>query len=176
MGNALSLFEKGFGSLIDDHDVVCRINLGINHNSPISHGTKLDVFVYSERSLILGRDIYSKGLETTKHLWTGPRLSVDDGISYYSDESEIELDRILRKYFKGGNGEMARTTTGLKALHDISESDFSEVNVFGFDWKETPTFYDMLHVNEPHDYSFEKTVCRGYFFKEKGFSFKNIIF
>ena len=41
--------------------------------------------------------------------------------------------------------------------------DIEQVNIFGFDWKQTNSFYQdeatEKRVNTPHDYTDEKKVC-----------------
>lgn len=56
-----------------------------------------------------------------------------------------------------------RPSTGLSVLYYLDSLAIPEVNVFGFDWKKTPSFYNNdsreKGENKFHDYVFEEQYC-----------------
>jgi hypothetical protein len=51
-----------------------------------------------------------------------------------------------------------KPSTGLQilSLMDLLKRD---VNIFGFDWKKTPTIYDEKRTQDPHNYFIEKKIA-----------------
>ena len=43
------------------------------------------------------------------------------------------------------------------------------VTLIGFDFKATPTWYDLDHTEEPHNYALEREYTLNTLVKEKGF-------
>lgn len=71
-------------------------------------------------------------------------------------------------------------STGLRLLHYISLCSPKSVDVYGFDWKETPTFYDnkketrMTEKKHNHNFFLEREYCKQVFAETHGFVFKPI--
>jgi hypothetical protein len=68
-------------------------------------------------------------------------------------------------------------STGLRLLHYISLGSPESVNIYGFDWKETPTFYDkkketrVTEKKHNHNFFLEKEYCKKVFHDKHGFRF-----
>jgi hypothetical protein len=164
IGNAQSLFEKSYGELIDSHDLVCRINLGIQVNSPTSHGVKKDVLVVSTENML--QDCL-KYLGNIKHIFIGSLKdrTYRNDLFYFPEDIHLKIRRDIFQ------NEKARPTTGFIFLNYLKFLNLTNVSIFGFDWKETPTFYDTLRKHEPHDYDIEKNYCLNYLKDTLGFKF-----
>lgn len=168
IGNAESLFSKKYGNLIDSHDIVCRINLGITVDSKETHGIKTDVFVFSRFSFVNNLGLFDhKNLKTDKfmHMSDRGRDVIRDSIFYYP----LEMHSTLKEKLKLEKKE--KPSTGIMILDYISQATPTNVSVFGFDWKETPTFYDKDRVDEPHIYGREKQYCFDFFINKLGYKY-----
>jgi hypothetical protein len=68
-------------------------------------------------------------------------------------------------------------STGLRVLEYISKCDPLLVNVYGFDWKETPTFYDkksltrLTEEKHNHNYFLERDYCKKVYKEQFGYGF-----
>lgn len=163
IGNAKSLFDKTYGSEIDSHDVVIRINKGLEVCSQSqhlnSHGKKVDVWCFNLYNSLETFDTHMKKKlpQTYKRLQMNYSL---DRIKFDSTISEKAITEI-KDMFKP-----KKVTTGFRILHYISKFNPKSVNVYGFDWKETPTYYirHLSIADKDHDYNKEKQYCfRTYF-------------
>lgn len=52
----------------------------------------------------------------------------------------------------------ARPTTGMQMLYLLDRLGRSDVAIFGFDWKETPTFYEPMRKSDPHKHGRERQL------------------
>lgn len=172
IGNAQSLFGKTYGNEIDSHDVVIRINRGIetcfNNKDVVSHGKKLDVWVFNlYRTLeYFDTQAISQIQQPYKRLQMNytPILGKID--STISQEAQNEIVGMFSP---------KKVTTGFRILHYMTKFNPSSVDVYGFDWKETPTFY-IKHKSAAdlsHDYKREKQYCAQQYFDSGKFSLKN---
>tara|TARA_A200000159_G_C7294515_1_gene327238 strand:- start:719 stop:1297 length:579 start_codon:yes stop_codon:yes gene_type:complete len=132
VGNANSLLESNYGTLIDSADIVCRFNLGPKLIAPQSHGTRTDWCIYNN------------------YLWASSANAFDITanckwleINY---DFELELDIEIDAYtlpqesrIKFGND---RSSIGITFLHYLTTCNPKQVNIFGFDWKRTHTWYN----------------------------------
>lgn len=170
VGNAQSLFNKEYGSEIDSHEVVIRINRGIescfDNNALLSHGKKVDIWAFNLYSSLERFEKTYKMPQTYKKLQMNytPLLGTID--SSISKEAQAEIKGMFRP---------KKVTTGFRILHYMTKFKPLNVDVYGFDWKETPTFYVKYKSNADleHDYKKEKQYCMDTYFKTGLFSLKN---
>jgi len=172
IGNAQSLFNKTYGKEIDSHDVVIRINRGIetcfNNTALSSHGKKLDVWVFNlyrtlEKFDIANQDKFHTPYKRLQMNYTPILGKIDSSISQEAQDEIV------------GMFSPKKVTTGFRILHYMTKFDPSKVSVYGFDWKETPTFY-IKHrstTDLSHDYAKEKQYCMDQYFKTAKFTLKN---
>jgi hypothetical protein len=87
----------------------------------------------------------------------------DVGLGHLNLPPKIKRQKMHQ--LKAGKNE--NPTTGLLALDYIHSCNPNSINVYGFDWKKTPTFTDPHLKREkfcPHDYEAEKLYCNEFFF------------
>jgi hypothetical protein len=173
IGNAMSMFDSEYGSDIDAHDVVVRLNKAamlINKfDSEKSHGKRTDVwFFWSVRE-------YFKHFDNTKSVikvhagHQQRRSNLIKLVDYvYPDELYYEL--------KKKAGPRQNPTTGLIAIDYILHSEPKSLSVYGFDWKKTPTQTDPERKAEkrcPHNYDVEEAYCMEHVFTRSNVFLKN---
>jgi hypothetical protein len=172
IGNAKSLFDMNYGNEIDSHDVVIRINRGIEictrHDGFKTHGNKVDVWCFN---------LYSS-LENFDNNMKKQLPQTYKRIEMFYNPNNKKIDSSLPKEYQleiANQFKNKKVTTGLRTLHLISKFNTREVNVYGFDWKKTPTFYnnrrDIEDVKD-HDYPKEKEYCFNHYFKTGKFTLK----
>ena len=171
VGNAESVLKTHYGKDIDNHQVVVRINRGIecgikNYPNIESFGKKIDVWVFNLYNRNLRLFYYNiKHKLISKNFYKMQMNEEFDNVNFdfsYPKQYYIELQKhFYPKY----------PSTGLRALDYVSKCDPSMVNVYGFDWKETPTFYDKNASDINHDFEKERDYCIEKFTKENKFIF-----
>lgn len=131
VGNAQSLFSKDFGHLIDKHPT-----LRFNYIDSLSQqqGTRWDFLACSQFHLI---QRYTNPKWHTL-LYTRWRLQDDAKIlnlkGFKIESVSVELMNKIHSVNK-------RPSTGLSALFYLDQLGI-KCNIFGFDWKETKTYYN----------------------------------
>lgn len=146
VGNARSLFHKDYGSEIDSADVVCRIKRGFFMLKPEdvkSHGKKTDVWFLNWFKTMNPNKVTNKTCNHVVEILYHPEIDVE--------------------WLKKDLGHH-RPSTGLRILHLISLYNPSKVYVYGYDWKETPSFHDKKLEDDRHDFNLEKQYCINRFF------------
>jgi hypothetical protein len=171
VGNAQSISEKQYGKEIDNHEVVVRINRGIicctrDYSLKENFGSRLDVWMFNLYNRNLQIFYNSIKHKLTKQNFYKMQMNEDLGnknfdFSYPSNYYLDLCNSFLPKY----------PSTGLRVLDYISKCDPYHVSVYGFDWKETPTFYDKNASDLNHDFEKEKLYCNKKFTKDKSFIF-----
>jgi hypothetical protein len=165
VGNAMSLFNKEYGKEIDSHDVVVRLNkaamLYESFHAEKSHGRRTDVWMFWRTAE------YKKHFpnidKNIKKMHMGHQDRKSGDITLVDYVYPDSLYGPLKK--KAGNHN--NPTTGLMAIDYVLNCNPSMITVYGFDWKETPTYTDPERKKEkqcPHDYTTEKKYCEEVFF------------
>lgn len=134
VGNSVNLLTNKYGHLIDDYDVVCRINRGIENavNNPISAGSKTDILFYSMCRV----DIIPLKLEKnitciqTTRKYCNFRLNND---TYFYNDTSLKTKLNLPK--------KKIPSTGITAIDIIHNARPKTFGIYGFDFKKTPTYY-----------------------------------
>lgn len=146
VGNATALLDCCFGKQIDEFDVVIRLNRGL----PIKHsaqGSKFDLWCFSTAAWVRGELETYPAMQT---VWMSPKLRERydgsfDCAFYPASHWEALRDKL---------GE--RPSVGCMAIDMVSKGTPRQVDVFGFDFKKSGTFYEDRVHNGPHDYSREE--------------------
>lgn len=132
VGNAESIFNKKNGEVIDSADQIIRFNGGVIVD-PHSQGTKTTILAYS---------MYKEKIKEFG--------KVEHWVVHKFPEKQ-HLTNIIG----------AKPSNGLIVLERL-KNKYSDckVRLFGFDWKQTPTWYrNIPGVPEHHNYSKEKEYC-----------------
>ncbi|MBO7733081.1 MAG: glycosyltransferase family 29 protein [Methanobrevibacter sp.] len=146
VGNAKSLFYYNYGNEIDNADVVIRFNKGfITDNN--AQGTKTDF-------LFLACDLSYSEIQSYK-----PRYVINRSIKYKNkaDYTFMQKYRFVLKQIIG-----SQPSTGFMAIHWCIKANAKQITLYGFDFGETPTFYNPVDYKTPHNYEKEKELVLGY--------------
>lgn len=172
IGNAKSLFNKNYGKEIDSHDVVIRINKGIevcaNSKLILSHGKKVDIWCFNLYKSLENFDNFMKKQIPQNYKRLQMNYSPLTG-HFDSTISETAINEVKNIFAP------KKITTGFRILHYLTKFDTSKVDVYGFDWKETPTYY-VNYVSKSdidHDYKKEKEYCFANYFNNGKFNLKS---
>ena len=139
VGNADSLFKQRFGREIENHELVCRINQGPLASKSKTHGNRTDVLFYGDPGIIT-EDTLLKLNNNTIHILTHTKFAdrpMHSENLYMISQSLLDEIQNKHKYDKKGQW----PSTGLMAVELILNQNPDTVSLFGFDWKQTPTFY-----------------------------------
>ena len=149
VGNAKSKFDKKDGDKIDAHEVVVRFNKGFV-TKPQAQGKRTDI------------------------LLVACELNLDEKASYKAWFSinrskntkcgDLTISDRPRNALRARVGQ--QPTTGLMAIDLCLEAGAKSIDLFGFDFEKTPTFYNPEGYITPHDYNAEEKIVRG--FQERG--------
>jgi hypothetical protein len=149
VGNAKSLFHSDYGKEIDSAEVVCRIKRGFFMLQPKdvkSHGEKTDVWFLNWFKTMKPNKVTNK---TCDHI------------------IEILHHRAIDiEWLKKDLGHH-RPSTGLRILHLISLYNPKKVYVYGYDWKQTPSFHNNTTEEDRHNFNLERDYCMKRFFQDK---------
>ena len=157
VGNAMSLFDREYGEEIDAHDVVVRLNkaamLYERMDAEKSHGRRTDVWFFWNTSEY--KEKFASHPTVKKvHAGHQARFSVNTKLADFVYPMSPNYEVLKTKAGKHNN-----PTTGLIAIDWIVSCEPKTLDIYGFDWKETPTFTDPKRVRDkacPHDYPTEK--------------------
>lgn len=170
VGNAASLFNRSYGEEINRHEVIARMNkAAILYTKPFdyrTHGQRTDAwFTWRVRE-------YEHATMHQPVLFTMQMNHWEDAFPMiYPKEMFFNLKDVL----KG-----AIPSTGLMTLDWIRSQNPHSISVYGFDWKETPTFTDMnretdkkLSIDGPlHDFEAERKYVYDKFISDSIFNFR----
>ena len=153
VGNAKSLFETDYGTAIEAHDVIIRLNKGFV-TKPSSQGTRTDMV----------------GLT--------PELSEDETVERFQPNTFLMLIPKMRHYRLFGTAAVRgtlfykfrywladrnligrRPSSGFMAISWLVRLDSAQlVTLYGFDFGATPTYYNPVGYKTPHNYDREREI------------------
>lgn len=185
VGNAASLLDTQYGSEIDDHQVVIRINtpaIFYHHLTPrYSHGTRIHVWAFWDYLRYSTSDHRNKPQKLLDMFWNTDRYNILDlnmsnkqeGFKWNKKEFFLDIKQRMLK-------ETGNPSAGLSILYLLNECDPAVVNVYGFDFKRTPTFSNLNYDVDDnrfdsffrHDYAFEEQYAKQKFFIQDKFNLK----
>ena len=151
VGNARSIFTKKNGEKIDDHDFVIRFNRGfiVDKNS---QGKRTDL-------LLLACNLTSSELNSYHARFACNRSN------HYYNPVRFTINNYDRALLKERIGK--QPSTGFMAIDICLYFGASEIDLYGFDWGKTDTFYNPEGYVTKHDYSTEEKIIRDYERQEK---------
>ncbi len=131
VGNAKSILNYKYGEAIDLADLVIRFNRGAPIK-PESQGTKTDILVFMN---------------------PGSKNAFKEELIYW-DTKDFPERVVLKQTLN------ASPSNGIVALEKI-KNDYpgADVTIFGFDWKETESFWRPDRPTTKHNYKNEKEYC-----------------
>jgi hypothetical protein len=161
VGNAQSLFNKEYGAEIDNHEVVVRLNkaamLYTEFEAEKTHGKKTNVWIFWNAGEYKSQFVKHPHV---KKMHAGHQARFDANLKHvdftYPNIPNYEL---LRR--KSGNHN--NPTTGFIAIDWITSCSPKSLDIYGFDWKDTPTFTDPRRIRDkgcPHDFETERKYIR----------------
>jgi len=153
VGNAKSLLDTDYGSEIEAHDVIIRLNKGFV-TKPSSQGTRTDMV----------------GLT--------PELSEDETIERFQPETFLMLIPKMRHYRLFGTAAVRgtlfykfrywledrnligrRPSSGFMAISWLVRLGSAQsITLYGFDFGATPTYYNPVGYKTPHNYEREREI------------------
>lgn len=146
VGNATSLLDHQYGPLIDEHEIVTRMNMGFPIN-PGAQGARCDLWCFSNFRATLAAP---KGFAATDAVWMSPRFRdrPDHGVDCYF--YPVSYWKRLRQQFG------ARPSVGAMSINLIAHAKPREVTIIGFDFNRSKTFYENRTLPSPHDFAAEE--------------------
>jgi hypothetical protein len=149
VGNARSLSNSEFGTDIDNHSVVIRLNTA-PMTSSLSHGTRTDVVA---TSVILTKARFDE-LKAGMIWWMTPKPMALPGwmtrLSRYYRYPEVDHAALMSKLG-------ARPTTGLMVIEMLHSLPCQSVDMFGFDFFSSFSLSnERAMAPSAHDFSKER--------------------
>ena len=146
VGNAKSLFDKKYGEEIDSHDFVIRFNRGF-FAKPESQGTKTTL-------LLLACNLTYQEIKSY-----GAKFAVNRSKNYFNPTG-YTLSNDERMELKGKLG--SQPSTGFMAVDICLYFGAKHIDLYGFDWEKTPTWYNDPLYKTQHDYPKEEEIILEY--------------
>lgn len=153
VGNAASLLKGQFGAQIDR-----RPTLRFNRAQIVdakAQGERWDFVATSNGSVLR---YYREHTPLYHHLVFTPYLDSHREALAKTGSVTPVLTMPLRLSRKLSWQCRARPTTGMQILTLLDQLE-RKVHVFGFDWKETSTFYDPARIKDPHNHARERRLA-----------------
>ena len=141
VGNAKSIFDKKDGKKIDAHDLVVRFNRGFVINKE-AQGKRTDILLVACELNLDEKASYKAWFSINRS------KNTKCGDLTISDRPRDALRALVGK----------QPTTGLMAIDLCLEASAKSIDLFGFDFEKTPTFYNPEGYITPHDYNAEEKI------------------
>jgi hypothetical protein len=150
VGNAESIFQKEYGSNIDQFPTI-RFNRADIINEK-AQGSRWDYLATSEVNTFEKYNIEIPKFHTIIFTPTKNEMQYKVGkIKFDTKLIRLPIEQSTELYDKLS----APPSTGLQILEFLSSIGNKNVSIFGFDFKETKTFYENRNKGQ-HDYDKEK--------------------
>lgn len=179
VGNAQSLFDYHYGSLIDEHDIVFRFNkaapIFCDYDVSASHGSKFDYWMFWTVGAFYNRFINTK--ESSKKIkdkfYSDYPTKIQASINghkkltekFISHTCPVKYFQDIRQEFRKKDS-LLQPSAGIVLLNWITHYNPTKVSIFGMDFKSTPTFSEIekfkvdmkngVDIRCKHDYNLER--------------------
>jgi hypothetical protein len=156
VGNATSIFSKPNGKLIDEYPTI-RFNRGTIRDK-LSQGSRWDFLAtaevntleyFNDNSIEFHTLIFTPKL--TEHLYKIRKAKFISNIIHFPLLHTKKMIKILD----------SEPSTGFQILWYLNKIKNKDIQIFGFDWKETPTYYETRNKGK-HNFELEKKLCLEY--------------
>ena len=146
VGNAKSIFDKRNGKAIDEHDTVIRFNKGFIHDKNVQGSFTTMVF--------LACNLASYELQGYK-----AKFFINRSNHYYNPTA-LRVANGDRKFLANRLG--AQPSTGFMVIDICLRFGAEQIDLYGFDFGETITFYNDPNYVPLHNYKEEGNIVREY--------------
>lgn len=146
VGNAKSLFDLEQGAQIDSFDFVIRFNRGFI-TRPECQGKKTNL-------LLLACELTNDEIQGYNATWVANRSK------HYNNPVYFTIPNLDRKSLREKLD--SQPSTGFMAIDLCLASGAKSIDLFGFDFERTPTFYNPAGYQTAHDYPQEKRIVLEY--------------
>lgn len=146
VGNAKSLFDHKYGSEIDKHDIVIRFNKGFP-NDKESQGKKTSI-------LMLACELSKPDIQYYNSKYVIRRSNS------YENPADFTVSNKDRRLLAEKLG--SQPSTGFMAIDICLEAHAKSIQLYGFDFEATPTFYNPDGYKTKHDYNKEQEIVLKY--------------
>jgi len=143
VGNAQSIFAKHNGSAIDDHNVVIRFNRGFVSDKQ-AQGSRTDI-------VILACDLTAEEVAQFNAVYVLNR-------SHRTKCGDVTFKNVIRQKLKQKTG--AQPSSGFMAIWLCRYAKAKSIDLYGFDFEHTPTFYNPVGYVTKHNYNEEEKFVR----------------
>lgn len=143
VGNAKSIFDKQNGKYIDGHDCIIRFNRGFISDKN-AQGSRTDI-------LLLACELNLDEKGSYKSYYSVNR-------SAQTRCGDMTISNIMRARLRAWIGK--QPSTGFMAIDLCREAGAAKIDLYGFDFEKTPTFYNPADYETKHDYDTEEKIVR----------------
>ena len=157
VGNAKSLFAADFGAQIDRHDIIIRLNKGFGQ-APAAQGTRTDMVGLTPE--------LSEG-EVSAHFAPRHMLMLIPKMRHYRIFGRENVQNTLfypfRWWLADRNLIGRRPSSGFMAISWLVRLGVArEIVLYGFDFGQTPTYYNPVGYKTPHNFAREGQIIMGW--------------
>jgi hypothetical protein len=157
VGNAKSLFATDFGAQIDRHDIIIRLNKGFVQ-APAAQGTRTDMVGLTPE--------LSEG-EVSAHFAPRHMLMLIPKMRHYRIFGRENVQNTLfypfRWWLADRNLIGRRPSSGFMAISWLVRLGVArEIVLYGFDFGQTPTYYNPVGYKTPHNFAREGQIIMGW--------------
>lgn len=136
VGNAKSIFDKKNGKEIDNHDIIIRFNRGFI-TKPESQGRRTDILI-----LAVNLNLDEKSAFKSQYYVNRSKKTTCGSITI-ENKFRADLKEIIGK----------QPSSGFMAIKLCDQAKI--IDLYGFDFGKTKTFYNPEGFITPHDYDKE---------------------
>lgn len=135
VGNSSKILEKTKGAEIDNHDIVIRFNKGFPSRKPEALGTRTDI-------LFLACTLTNNELNEFADAYTVRRSKLCQNVCNF------DLTAQDRRQLKQGG---AQPSTGFVAINFALSAGAKSIDLYGFDFFKSPTYYNEPNYKTLHN-------------------------
>ena len=157
VGNAKSLFAAELGAQIDRHDIIIRLNKGFVQ-APAAQGTRTDMVGLTPE--------LSEG-EVSAHFAPRHMLMLIPKMRHYRIFGRENVQNTLFYPFRWWLADRKligrRPSSGFMAISWLVRLGVArEIVLYGFDFGQTPTYYNPVGYKTPHNFAREGQIIMGW--------------
>lgn len=144
VGNASSILGTNKGQEIDNHDIVIRFNKGFPFKDPLAIGTRTDI-------LFLACTLLSQELAYFNARYTVRRSKLCKNTCTFNIEPVDRKELAQQRTKFVSIGKKAQPSTGFVAINFALSTECKCVDLYGFDFFKTDTYYNPKGYQTLHN-------------------------